>query len=129
MVQIGIPVMWGGTRSMNEVNTGVLKTRVTELVNEHAKLAQVINDSVFSFGELGFHEVETSKYLTATLERPGVAKPQIHSVEFLRVGNALHSPSITHIAFKNPACSKQFRCQKTPEETAGRPTPQAAAIQ
>jgi len=56
---------------MNDVNTGVLKTRVIELVNEHAKLAQVINDSLFSFGELGFHEFETSKYLTATLERHG----------------------------------------------------------
>jgi aminobenzoyl-glutamate utilization protein B len=56
---------------MNDVNTGVLKTRVIELVNEHAKLAQVISDSLFSFGELGFHEVETSKYLTATLERHG----------------------------------------------------------
>ena len=44
---------------MNDVNTGVLKTRVIELVNEHAKLAQVVNDSLFSFGELGFHEVET----------------------------------------------------------------------
>ncbi|HKD74279.1 MAG TPA: amidohydrolase, partial [Ktedonobacterales bacterium] len=56
---------------MNDMNTGVLKTRVIELVNEHAKLAQVVNDSLFSFGELGFHEVETSKYLTATLERHG----------------------------------------------------------
>ena len=56
---------------MNDVNTGMLKARVIELVNEHAKLAQVVNDSLFSFGELGFHEVETSKYLTATLERHG----------------------------------------------------------
>ena len=39
---------------MGEVNTGVLKTRVIELVNEHAKLAQVVNDSLFSFGELGW---------------------------------------------------------------------------
>ena len=46
---------------MNDVNTGMLKTRVIELVNEHAKLAQVVNDSLFSFGELGFHEVETSQ--------------------------------------------------------------------
>src|SRR3546814_5804651 len=32
---------------------------------------QEINDSVFSFGELGFHEVETSRYLTETLEKNG----------------------------------------------------------
>ena len=31
---------------MNDVNTGMLKTRVIELVNEHAKLAQVMNDTV-----------------------------------------------------------------------------------
>ena len=31
---------------MNDINTGVLKTRVIELVNEHAKLAQVVNDSL-----------------------------------------------------------------------------------
>lgn len=35
------------------------------------KQAQVMVDSVFSFGELGFHEVETSKYLTGVLEKAG----------------------------------------------------------
>ena len=36
-----------------------------------AKLAQEMVDSVFSFGELGFQEVETSKYLTGMLEKNG----------------------------------------------------------
>jgi aminobenzoyl-glutamate utilization protein B len=35
------------------------------------KQAQVMVDSVFSFGELGFQEVETSKYLTGILENAG----------------------------------------------------------
>ncbi len=35
------------------------------------KQAQVMNDMIFSFGELGFHEVETSKYLTGLLEKEG----------------------------------------------------------
>jgi len=35
------------------------------------KQAQVMVDSVFSFGELGFHEVETSKYLSGVLEKAG----------------------------------------------------------
>src|SRR5215475_8878038 len=35
------------------------------------KQAQVMVDSVFSFGELGFQEFETSKYLTAILEKEG----------------------------------------------------------
>ncbi len=35
------------------------------------KQAQVMVDSVFSFAELGFQEVETSKYLTGLLEKEG----------------------------------------------------------
>lgn len=38
---------------------------------ERAKLAQVMVDSVFSFGELGFQEVETSRYLTGVLRDNG----------------------------------------------------------
>ncbi|HEY9554636.1 amidohydrolase [Allosphingosinicella sp.] len=51
--------------------TDALKTRAVAGVEARAKLAQEINDSVFSFGELGFHEVETSRYLTETLEKNG----------------------------------------------------------
>ncbi len=40
-------------------------------VDEMAKLAQEMVDSVFSFGELGFQEVETSRYLTGQLEKFG----------------------------------------------------------
>src|SRR5215469_7955629 len=40
-------------------------------VDKNAKLAQVMVDTVFSFGELGFQEVETSKYLTGILEKNG----------------------------------------------------------
>ena len=36
------------------------------------KQAQVMVDSVFSFGELGFQEFETSKYLNGILEKEGV---------------------------------------------------------
>src|SRR5262249_36362964 len=36
-----------------------------------AELAQQMNDMVFSFGELGFQEFETSKYLTSILEKNG----------------------------------------------------------
>ena len=37
------------------------------------KRSQVMNDMVFSFGELGFQEIETSKYLTEILEKEGFA--------------------------------------------------------
>jgi len=40
-------------------------------IDSMKKLAQVMNDSVFSFGELGFQEFETSKYLTGVLEKEG----------------------------------------------------------
>ena len=36
-----------------------------------AGLAQQMNDQVFSYGELAFQEVETSKYLTGVLEQHG----------------------------------------------------------
>ncbi len=38
---------------------------------ERAKLAQVMVDSIFSFGELGFQEVEPSRYITGVLRDNG----------------------------------------------------------
>ncbi len=38
---------------------------------ERAKLVQVMVDSIFSFGELGFQEVETSRYITEILRENG----------------------------------------------------------
>jgi aminobenzoyl-glutamate utilization protein B len=48
-----------------------LKARATQLVDSMSGLTQQIVDQVFSFGELGFQEEETSKYLTGILERNG----------------------------------------------------------
>src|ERR671919_1220645 len=48
-----------------------LKTEVAAKVDSRAKLAQEMVDSVFSFGELGFQEIETSRYLTGILEKNG----------------------------------------------------------
>lgn len=47
------------------------KTQVAADVASMAKQSQVMVDMVFSFGELGFQEVETSKYLTGVLEKEG----------------------------------------------------------
>ena len=47
------------------------KTEAVKGVDEMAKLAQEMVDSVFSFGELGMQEVETSRYLTNQLEKYG----------------------------------------------------------
>lgn len=48
-----------------------LKSQSVEEVEARAKLAQEINDSLFSFSELAFQEHETAKYLTDILEREG----------------------------------------------------------
>jgi aminobenzoyl-glutamate utilization protein B len=47
------------------------KAQVVAEVASMAKQSQIMNDMVFSFGELGFQEVETSKYLTGILEKEG----------------------------------------------------------
>src|SRR5215470_9840139 len=47
------------------------KAAVVADVNAMAKQSQVMVDMVFSFGELGFQEVETSKYLTGILKKEG----------------------------------------------------------
>ena len=47
------------------------KALVVRDVDAMAKQTQVMIDTVFSFGELGFQEFETSKYLTGILEKEG----------------------------------------------------------
>ena len=48
-----------------------LKTEAFVEVEKRAKLTQVMVDSIFSFGELGFQEVETSRFVTGILEENG----------------------------------------------------------
>src|SRR4030088_2292425 len=48
-----------------------MKADLTGQIDAMKKQAQVMVDSVFSFGELGFQEFETTKYLTAILEKEG----------------------------------------------------------
>ena len=48
-----------------------MKIEALELVEGRAKLVQEIVDQLFSFGELGFQEFETQRYLTGLLEENG----------------------------------------------------------
>ena len=50
-----------------------LKQDAVRMVDSMSLFTQHIVDQIFSFGELGFHEVETSKYLTGILEKEGFA--------------------------------------------------------
>ena len=69
----------GGGRaadSIKYVYTGTpqlekLKTEAAALVDGQAKKIQEMVDMVFSFGEPGFQEFETVKYLTGILEENG----------------------------------------------------------
>src|SRR5260370_15787563 len=48
-----------------------MKADLAGQIDGMKKQAQVMVDSVFSFGELGFQEFETIKYLSAVLEKEG----------------------------------------------------------
>jgi aminobenzoyl-glutamate utilization protein B len=48
-----------------------LKQQAATGVDKRAKLVQEMVDSIFSFGELAMQEVESSKYVTAILEKNG----------------------------------------------------------
>ncbi len=48
-----------------------LKVELAKAIDGRAKMAQQMVDQVFSFGELGMQEVETSKYLVGVLEQNG----------------------------------------------------------
>src|SRR5918994_6603399 len=54
-----------------EARLGVLKTEGAAGVDDLQDFTQKMVDSVFSFGDLGFQEIETSKYLTNILRQQG----------------------------------------------------------
>lgn len=60
-----------GQSSLTADQISALKQEAAGKIDANAKLAQVMVDTVFSFGELGFQEIETSKYLTDILEKNG----------------------------------------------------------
>jgi aminobenzoyl-glutamate utilization protein B len=57
--------------SVGQQKEAAMKADLSGQIDAMKKQAQVMVDSVFSFGELGFQEFETSKYLTAILEKEG----------------------------------------------------------
>ena len=57
--------------SHSQEKLDLLKKEVQQKIDGNAKMAQVMVDKVFSFAELGFQEVETSKYITGILKDNG----------------------------------------------------------
>lgn len=68
-----VPI-WVSAQSQSAISPEKLETLKQELTTEidkNAKFTQEMVDMVFSFGELGFQETETSKYLTDILKKNG----------------------------------------------------------
>ena len=60
-----------GQSKITAEKEAAMKADLAGQIDAMKKQAQVMVDSVFSFGELGFQEFETSKYLTGILEKEG----------------------------------------------------------
>ena len=72
LIAISTPLADDTTRSKDDIaRIEKFKAMVVDGVETRRKLAQVMNDTVFSFGELAYQEFETSKYLTSLLEKNG----------------------------------------------------------
>jgi len=58
-------------QTLTPAQSEAMRKEIVAKVDGNAKLVQVMVDTLFSFGELGFQEFETSKYLTDLLEKNG----------------------------------------------------------
>ncbi len=58
-------------RPLDDARTTAFKTEVRAKIDSMATFTQQVVDQVFSFGELGFQEVETSKFLVKILRENG----------------------------------------------------------
>jgi len=65
------PLLFAAALAAQTPPSGVLKQAAQEMADARAKLTQEIVDSIFSFSELGYQEIETSAYVTGLLEKDG----------------------------------------------------------
>src|ERR1700720_4025098 len=66
-----ITLMASAQNRMSPERATSIKADLAGQIDAMKKQAQVMSDTIFSFGELGFQEFETSKYLTGILEKEG----------------------------------------------------------
>ena len=59
------------SNNATDAKVEAMKLKALKIVESKAKNIQEMVDMVFSYGELGFQEIETSKYLTGILEKNG----------------------------------------------------------
>ena len=71
LLALGALSAFGQQANISPEKEASLKADLMGQIDGMKKQTQVMVDTVFSFGELGFQEVETSKYLTGILEKEG----------------------------------------------------------
>lgn len=73
LAALSVPLLNGQAKpaTLSPEKEAAIKADLNGQIDGMSKQAQVMVDSVFSFAELGFQEFETSKYLTAILEKEG----------------------------------------------------------
>ena len=72
----GLPAYVYAQARIDDDRFASLLDEVDRGVQARAKLSQVMVDMIFSFSELGFQEVETSRYVTSVLEEHGFTVEQ-----------------------------------------------------
>ena len=65
------PVPARAQQAPDDARLAALTAQVEAGVEQRAKLIQVMVDKIFSFSELGFQEIETSRYITGILRENG----------------------------------------------------------
>ena len=65
------PFAPGSLQGQADPRLDALKNEALEMVEDRSKQVQEIVGMLFSFGELGFQEFETQRYLTGILEDDG----------------------------------------------------------
>ncbi len=72
LLALVLTVSWSfAQKKYSPKEIAALKSEVATLVQQRHKTSQVMVDKIFSFAELGFQEVESSRYLTGILEENG----------------------------------------------------------
>ena len=60
-------------KKISKKKVEALKKEVAEIVESNHTQSQIMVDKIFSFSELGFQEIESSKYLTGILKDNGLS--------------------------------------------------------
>lgn len=66
-----LPALANAQTKLTPAKIDALKTELAKDIDGQKKFTQEMVDMIFSFGELGFQETETSKYLTDILQKNG----------------------------------------------------------